>query len=154
MITCYTVPEIWHVTDVIIFHFGPFFALLAPNSPKKSKLKKKIKKNARRYHHFTYVYQKLWSDDVRFLRYGVRQMDRQTDRQTDGKSDILRWVPHLKIMKTKSEQTWNIFAARFRFDELVCLTFLILFCNIIIHKYKQLIETFRGYPQIIFILLF
>ena len=25
MIKCYTVPEIWHVMDVIIFHFGPFF---------------------------------------------------------------------------------------------------------------------------------
>ena len=31
MIICYTVPEIWHVTDVIvIFHFGLFFALLPP----------------------------------------------------------------------------------------------------------------------------
>ena len=31
MITCYTVPEIWHVTDVIIiFHFGLFFAFLPP----------------------------------------------------------------------------------------------------------------------------
>ena len=29
MIICYTVPEIWRVTDVIfIFHFGLFFALL------------------------------------------------------------------------------------------------------------------------------
>ena len=27
MIICKPVPEIWHVTDVIIFHFGPFFAL-------------------------------------------------------------------------------------------------------------------------------
>ena len=26
MIICYTVPEIWHMTDVIIFYFGPFFA--------------------------------------------------------------------------------------------------------------------------------
>ena len=34
MIICYTVPEIWCMTDVIIFHFGPFFALLPPNSPK------------------------------------------------------------------------------------------------------------------------
>ena len=30
MIKCYTVPEIWYVTDVIIFLFGPFFALLPP----------------------------------------------------------------------------------------------------------------------------
>ena len=42
MIICCTVPEIWCVTDVIIFNFGPFVALLPPNSqPKKSKLKKK-----------------------------------------------------------------------------------------------------------------
>ena len=33
MIICYFVPEIWHVTDVIvIFHFGQFFALLSPAS--------------------------------------------------------------------------------------------------------------------------
>ena len=30
MIIWYTVPEIWPVTDVIIFHFGLFFALLPP----------------------------------------------------------------------------------------------------------------------------
>ena len=28
MFICYTVPEIWCVTDVITFHFRPFFALL------------------------------------------------------------------------------------------------------------------------------
>ena len=29
VITCYTVPDIWRVTDVtVIFHFGLFFALL------------------------------------------------------------------------------------------------------------------------------
>ena len=31
MIMCYTVPEIWHMTNVIvIFHFGLFFTLLPP----------------------------------------------------------------------------------------------------------------------------
>ena len=30
MIICYSAPEIWRVTDVIISHFGPFFALLPP----------------------------------------------------------------------------------------------------------------------------
>ena len=31
MITCYTVPETWHVMDVIfIFHFGLLFSLLHP----------------------------------------------------------------------------------------------------------------------------
>ena len=41
MITCYTVPEIWHVTDVIvIFHFRLFFALLPPKKSKFQKMKK------------------------------------------------------------------------------------------------------------------
>ena len=48
MIICYTVPEIWCMTDVIvIFHFGLFFALLPPptpsNSPTNQKKKKKKK---------------------------------------------------------------------------------------------------------------
>ena len=38
------------------------------------------------------MYQKLRSDDVRFMRYGARR----TDKQMDGKGDIKRWVPHLK----------------------------------------------------------
>ena len=38
---CYTVPEIWHMTDVVnIFHFRLFFALLPPNSPKNQNFKK------------------------------------------------------------------------------------------------------------------
>ena len=46
----YTVPEIWHVTDVIIFHYGLFFVLLPPpfpppyNSQKNENFKKKKKK--------------------------------------------------------------------------------------------------------------
>ena len=36
MIISYTVPEIWHVMDlIIIFHFGQFFALLSRWQPKK-----------------------------------------------------------------------------------------------------------------------
>ena len=35
IIICYNVPEIWCVTDVIVvFHFGLYFAPLAPKSPK------------------------------------------------------------------------------------------------------------------------
>ena len=65
MILCYVAPEIWHATHVIvIFYFGLFFTLL----------------HAWRYHHFKYVYHKLWLNDVRFLRYGARR--------TDGKGDI------------------------------------------------------------------
>ena len=40
MIIGFTVPEIWHVTNVIIFHFGQSFALLPPNSPKNKNFKK------------------------------------------------------------------------------------------------------------------
>ena len=37
----YTVPEIWHVTDkIVIFHFGLFFTLLPPNSPKNQNFEK------------------------------------------------------------------------------------------------------------------
>ena len=46
MIICYTVPEIWRMTDVIfIFNFCLSFALLPPNDPKKqNKIFKKMKK--------------------------------------------------------------------------------------------------------------
>ena len=70
MITCYTVPEIWYVTDIIvIFHFGLFFAILQ-------------------------------AKNVRFLRYDAQWTDGQMSGWTDGqmqKSDIQRSVPHLKI---------------------------------------------------------
>ena len=44
MMICFFVPEIWHLTDVIVnFHFGLLFSLLPPNIPKKnSKNWKKI----------------------------------------------------------------------------------------------------------------
>ena len=77
MIIGYTVPEIWHMTDVIIFHFGYFLPFYPPNSQKNDNFKKNEKKPWR-YHHFTHVQQKLWLDDVQFLRYGAQQMDGQT----------------------------------------------------------------------------
>ena len=58
MIICFTVPEIWHMTDVIVtFHFGLFFGLLPLQQLKKRKFQKNEKK-AWRYHHFTQVYHK------------------------------------------------------------------------------------------------
>ena len=81
MIIWYTVSEIWHVTDVIaIFHFGQFFAVL-PLTAQKTKISKKMKE-AWRYQHFTQVYQKLWFDDVRFLRHGAGWTDRRTEKVT------------------------------------------------------------------------
>ena len=40
MITCFTVPEIWRMTDVIIFHFGPFLPFYPHNGPKNENFKK------------------------------------------------------------------------------------------------------------------
>ena len=100
LIICYIVPELWHVMDVIaIFHFGLFFALLPPaRTTQKNKIfkkKKKKKKKKWKYHCLTHVYQKLRSDNVRFLRYGVQQtdrcMDRCMDRQTDGQTEKLTY---------------------------------------------------------------
>ena len=82
MIVCYTAPEIWHVTYVIvIFHFGLFFALLTPPAPFPPHLTPKKIKILKNWN-FTHVYQKLWLDDVRFLRYGVRRTDGRTDRKS------------------------------------------------------------------------
>ena len=46
IIICYTGLEIWCMTDVIIFHFGPFSALLPPlpNSSKNENFKKMKKR--------------------------------------------------------------------------------------------------------------
>ena len=40
MIICHTATEIWCVTHVIIFHFGPLFTLLPPNCPKNEDFQK------------------------------------------------------------------------------------------------------------------
>ena len=85
MIISYTVPEIRHMTEVIvIFHSGQWAIFCPFTSITDQKFKiKNNEENAWRCHHFTYVYQKLWSDDVRFLRYSARQTDGQTDRKGD-----------------------------------------------------------------------
>ena len=87
------------------FLYWAIFCPLTPLTAQKIKIFKKWKKHLDIYYH---VYQKLWSDDVQFLRYGAWQMDRQMngqmDRQTDGwmdgKSDTQRWVPHPKVYVT------------------------------------------------------
>ena len=44
MIIWYTVPVIWHMTDVVIFNFGLFFALSPPLTLPKNENFKKMKK--------------------------------------------------------------------------------------------------------------
>ena len=58
MIISYTVPEIWCVTDVIVFILGYTFLFLPTWQPKKRKLQKNEKRKAWRYNYFTKVYQK------------------------------------------------------------------------------------------------
>ena len=44
MIICYTVPEIWRVTDVtVIFHFELFFCPFTPLTAKKINISKKMR---------------------------------------------------------------------------------------------------------------
>ena len=62
MITGYTVPGIWHVTDVTVtFSFWAIFCLFTPLTAQKIKMKDMKKKQQQqlwRYLHFTQVYQK------------------------------------------------------------------------------------------------
>ena len=114
MITCYTVSEIWRMTDVIvIFHFRLFFALLlpppppSPPPPPNSPKNQKNEENVWRYDHFTCVYQKFWSDDVWFPRNSARQMDEQTRKVTyrGGCSHLkMKWNLFLLKLPTKKNQ--------------------------------------------------
>ena len=79
IIICYTILEIWHVTDVIIFHFGLFFTLPPHPIRPKNQINKKMKKTPGDII-LLHTSQKLWSDDAWFPRYGVRRTDRWTGR--------------------------------------------------------------------------
>ena len=63
------------------FSFWAIFCPFTPLTAQKSKFQKNEKKSWR-YHHFTHVYQKLWLDDVQFLRYGVQRTGREMGGQT------------------------------------------------------------------------
>ena len=62
MIICYTVPEISHMSGVIvIFHFGQFLSLFYPPNSHKNENFTQMKKSTWRYQHLPQVYQKSWS---------------------------------------------------------------------------------------------
>ena len=67
----YNMWRIW-----FLFFILSYFCSFTPLTTQKIKISKKWKKQLEN-HHVTHVYQKLWSRDVRFLRYDVRQMDGQ-----------------------------------------------------------------------------
>ena len=57
-----------HDTCNCCYSFWVFFTPFTPLTAQKTKFQKN-EKNTWRYHHFTHLYQTLWSDDIRFLRY-------------------------------------------------------------------------------------
>ena len=64
----------WDIVRDRCNSYFSFWAIFCPFTVQKIKiLKKWRKKTPWRYHHFTYMYQKLWSDDVWFLRYSAQQ---------------------------------------------------------------------------------
>ena len=94
MIIRYTVPDIWHLTDVYNCYFS-FWAISFPFTPLtclKNDNLKKMKKTAGGTITL-HMYQKLWLDDVRFLRNGAQQTD---NSQIDGKSDTEVGAPPKK----------------------------------------------------------
>ena len=78
------------------------WAIFCPFTPLTAQKIKFFKKNSWRYHHFTYVYQKLWSADIRFLRYSARRTDGRTNRQADGRTD--EWMDR----QTGRRKKWHI----------------------------------------------
>ena len=69
--------DIWCVTDVIIFHFGLFFALFTPSplTAWEKKMSKKQTKKTPRDKPFTHVHHKSRSYDVWFLKYKVQRTE-------------------------------------------------------------------------------
>ena len=60
------------------------------------------------FHHFTHVYQKLWSYDVQFLRYEVRKTDGPTDGQTEkvtyrGECPNWKYENEISLLETKTK---------------------------------------------------
>ena len=106
MITCYTVPEIWRITDVIvIFYFGLFLPFYPPNSPKNQNFKK-IKKTVGDTSFYTCVSKIM----IRWCM--VPEKWCVTDRQTDGQK---KW--HIEVGAPPKKQSgtsfWCIFIAWF-----------------------------------------
>ena len=102
MIICYAVPEIWHMTDVIVtFHFGLFLPFYPRNSPKISS--------------FYEVYQKSRSYDILFLRYGkwhmqllVFMLGYFSPVYPAPSSPSLLTAQKIKIKKKNEKNTWTL----------------------------------------------
>ena len=98
---------------------------------------------------FDKVYSKIWnifawSDFLKIWRVLIHQVSWMKKTKSNFKSPQRKKVEE---NKTTNESTWNIVVARFSFGVLASLIFVILFWNIMVYKNKELVKTFRGYPQ-------
>ena len=71
IIICYTALDIWCMTDVIIFHFGLFFALLPPLQPITWKFQQQQKKRRKKIPRDIFILHKCTKNHnaILFLRY-------------------------------------------------------------------------------------
>ena len=72
------------------FSFWAIFCPFTPLTAQKIKTKKKMEKTPGDVT-LQHLYQKLWSHDVQFPRYGARRMNRWTDGWTDGRTEKMTY---------------------------------------------------------------
>ena len=109
MLIWYTVPEIWHATNlIVIFHFGLFFALLPPNLATKWKLQKKWKKPLEISSFYTsvpkiliicYTVPKIWqvTDVIVIFHFGLF-FGLLSPQQPKKSKFLKKWKKHLEIL--------------------------------------------------------
>ena len=96
------------VHDRCNFYFS-FWAVFLPFYPPNSQKIKNLKNEKKQpwgYHHVTHEHQKLWSDDVWFLRYGVQQQD-ETEYNLELQGSVWNLQKRALFMKFYPEMPWN-----------------------------------------------
>ena len=120
MIICYTFPAIWHITDVIIFHFGLFFCPFTPLTAQKIKIFKKMKKTIE-----DIIILQMCTKNYDHMMYGSWNMVPEMgwmDRLTEGGTGKKKWhvevgAPPKNISKfvVNSATISNLFLMELRF---------------------------------------
>ena len=114
----------WDMTrdgcNFYFFSLEYFLFLYTLPCPKNQSLYKN-EKSYRRYR-FTHVYQKLWSDDVRFLRYGEGRTDRRTGRRKKWHIEVKIWLlPTYRFLLIHLENFFYFISTSIFFHVSVCL---------------------------------
>ena len=109
MIICYTA---WDMACDICNFYYYFWAIFLPFYAPKSQKIQISKKNTWRYHHCTHAYQKLWLDDVMFLRYCGRQMDGQMDGQKKWHIEVCAPPKNISIINIQPQHNKDQFSKR------------------------------------------